>query len=180
MQVDLGAVAFERGGAMLLRRALRLIAPGEVVMVAGDSADLLVHLRAWCRVEGHVFDVSGGMAQVRAGVTAEQRWLGAERAGSADGIGVVGQPPQRWGLAARGALVEAGSPEYHFALQEKLQVWSDDAARLYAQAAAAQWDPATAIPWSAAVDLPDEVEDAVVQVMTYLIENETAALLVPS
>ena len=29
-------------------------------------------------------------------------------------------------------------------------------------------------------DLPVEVEDAVVQVMTYLIENETAALIVPS
>jgi hypothetical protein len=28
--------------------------------------------------------------------------------------------------------------------------------------------------------LPDEVEDAVVQVMTYLLENETAALIVPS
>lgn len=165
---------------MLLRRALRRIAPGEVVTVAGNSEDLLVHLRAWCRAEGHGFDVSGGVAQVRAGVTAQQRWVGAERAGLADGSGVVGHPPQRWGLAARGALVEAGSPEYHFALQEKLQVWSDDAARLYAQAAAAQWDPATAIPWSAAVDLPEEVEDAVVQVMTYLIENETAALLVPS
>ena len=28
--------------------------------------------------------------------------------------------------------------------------------------------------------LPDEVEDAVVQVMTYLVENENAALLVPA
>lgn len=59
-------------------------------------------------------------------------------------------------------------------------MWSDDAARLYAQAAAAQWDPATAIDWSAPFELPDEVEDAVVQVMTYLIENETAALVVPA
>src|SRR4029077_7726268 len=50
----------------------------------------------------------------------------------------------------------------------------------YAQAAAAQWDPATAIPWSAAFTIPDEVEDAIVQVMTYLIENETAALIVPA
>src|SRR5262249_16970462 len=29
-------------------------------------------------------------------------------------------------------------------------------------------------------DLPSDVEDAVVQIMTYLVENETAALLVPS
>ncbi len=51
---------------------------------------------------------------------------------------------------------------------------------MYAQAAAAQWDPATAIPWQAALDHPPDVEDAVVQVMTYLVENETAALLVPA
>jgi hypothetical protein len=59
-------------------------------------------------------------------------------------------------------------------------VWADEAPRLYAQAAAAQWDPATAIPWDAPFELPDEVEDAVVQVMTYLVENETAALIVPA
>src|SRR5271170_4010063 len=52
--------------------------------------------------------------------------------------------------------------------------------RIYAQGAAAQWDPATAIPWNTNFDLPPEVEDAVVQIMTYLIENETAALIVPS
>jgi hypothetical protein len=67
-----------------------------------------------------------------------------------------------------------------FLLQHKLSVWSDDAARLYAQAVAQQWDPATAIPWATVIDLPHEVEDAVVQVMTYLVENETAALLVPA
>ena len=55
-----------------------------------------------------------------------------------------------------------------------------DAGRIYAQGAASQWDPATAIPWNTEFDLPFDVEDAVVQVMTYLIENETAALLVPS
>jgi len=41
-------------------------------------------------------------------------------------------------------------------------------------------DAAAAIPWDAEFDLPEEVEDAVVQVMTYLVENETAALIVPS
>src|SRR5690349_13162537 len=51
---------------------------------------------------------------------------------------------------------------------------------MYAQAAAAQWDPATAVPWESEFDLPGEVEDAIVQLMTYLIENETTALVVPS
>src|SRR4029078_12186683 len=52
--------------------------------------------------------------------------------------------------------------------------------RLYAQAVAAQWDPAKAIDWDAAFEPPAEVEDAVVQVMTSLVENETAALVVPA
>ena len=99
-----------------------------------------------------------------------------DRIAGADGLLELARAA-RWGLAARGALVEAGVPE----LDLPLAVWADEAARLYAQAAAAQWDPATAIPWDAPVEHPDEVEDAVVQmqIMTYLIENETAALLVP-
>ena len=59
-------------------------------------------------------------------------------------------------------------------------MWAELAARLYAQAAAGQWDPATAIDWTAASTCPPEVEPAVVQVMTYLVENEQAALLVPA
>ena len=59
-------------------------------------------------------------------------------------------------------------------------MWADEAARLYATAVASQWDPNAAVPWDEPFDLPDEVEDAVVQLMTYLVENETAALVVPS
>jgi hypothetical protein len=83
-------------------------------------------------------------------------------------------------LAARGSTVEAGGPEWGFALDRKHEIWADEAADLYRQALAAQWDPETAVDWSVPFELPDEVEDAVVQVMTYLIENENAALLVPA
>jgi hypothetical protein len=93
---------------------------------------------------------------------------------------VAEHPPRSWGLAARGSIIEAGTPEFDFALTDKLDVWSDDAARIYQQAVAAQWDPETAVPWHASFELSDDLEDAIVQVMTYLIENETAALIVPS
>jgi hypothetical protein len=153
------------------------------VAVTGSAPGLYVHLRAWCRAEGHQFEQYESSASIVRGPAADQRWSGAERAGHADSHApdaIAAHPPQRWGLAARGALVEAGSPEFHFALAEKLEVWSPGAIRIYAQAASAQWDPAAAIPWDAEFDLPADVEDAVVQVMTYLIENETAALIVPS
>ena len=83
-------------------------------------------------------------------------------------------------VATLRALVEAGAPEFHFPLSDKAALWADDAARLYASAVEAQWNPNEAIDWAAPFELPDEVEDAVVQVMTYLVENDNAALLVPA
>ncbi len=63
------------------------------------------------------------------------------------------------GLPPAARLVEAGTPEFDFHLVDKIEVWADDAARIYAQAVAAQWDPETAIPWNAEFTLPDDVED---------------------
>ena len=81
-----------------------------------------------------------------------------------------------WGFAARGSLVEAGGPPLVAAdLDERVGLWTDLAPKLYAQAAASQWDPATAVDWSDP-ELPGAVEAAVVQLMTYLVENEHAAL----
>jgi hypothetical protein len=184
VQVDLGGLGFDEGGHLLVKRALRTGAIGEEMIVKGSAPELESHLRAWCRSQGHSFrwlPDTGGMI-VRGGAEAA-RWTGSETAGgpgTSYAEAVAEHAPRRWGLAARGARVEAGSPEFGFTLVDKIEVWSGDAARLYAQAAAAQWDPQTAVPWNAEFSLPDEVEDAVVQVMTYLIENETAALIVPS
>jgi hypothetical protein len=169
---------------MLVRRALRALAPGETVTIAGTAPGFAVDLRAWCRIEGHSFrQFSATVCAVEKGPGEAQRWSAAERAGHADPrlpAAIAGRPPQTWGLAARGALVESGCPSFHFALAEKTEVWAPEAARIYAQAAAAQWDPARAIPWDEPFELPEEVESAVVQIMTYLIENETAALLIPA
>src|SRR5204862_6989812 len=75
---------------------------------------------------------------------------------------------------------EAVGPPLHFDIEETDLVWADLAPRLYAQAAAYQWDPATAIDWASPFELHEEIESAVVQVMTYLVENEQVALIVPA
>ena len=59
-------------------------------------------------------------------------------------------------------------------------LWADVAPRLYASSGRGQWDPAKAADWDAAISCRAEIEGAVVQLMTYLIENEQAALLVPA
>jgi len=167
--VELGDLGFDEGAHLLVKRAL---ASAPRVTVRGTSPTLAIDLPAWCRSQGHACE---GSTVSRGDF---DRARGAERAGGLDVV--VDHAPARWGLAARGALVEAGAPELDLPLAHKSEIWADEAARLYAQAAAAQWDPDTAIPWSATIDHGDDIEDAIVQVMTYLIENETAALLVPA
>ncbi len=183
--LELGTMRFDRGAHLLVKRALRSIPVGARLEVSGRDPVLSVHLRAWCRAQGHQFlHLSGDpMSAIVRGDAEEGRWRGSERAGEVDPRrdgAVASHPSARWGLAARGAQVEAGSPEFDFVLDHKDQVWAEEAGRLYARAAAAQWDPETAIDWGAPIDHPEDIEDAVVQVMTYLIENETAALLVPA
>ena len=188
--LDLGDLGLDEGAHLLIKRALAAVAVGAAIDVRGRAPTLAVDLPAWCRAQGHpVVALARGevtVARVERGAASLGRWRGAVRAGGPDPTvagAVVEAPPARWGLAARGAMVEAGAPALDFPLAAKQVVWTDDAPRLYAHAAAAQWDPATAIAWPAAGTAPAhpaEVEAAVVQVMTYLIENETAALIVPA
>ena len=171
---DLEGLGLDQGGHLLLKRALAGVAVGEAVEVRGSAPELAVHVRAWCRAQGHGYE----WPYVVRGPAAGARRAGAEVAGGRGDV--ADRAPATWGLAARGALVEAGGPAFPFALDEKAAVWTDAAAGIYRQAAASQWDPATAVDWDEPFDLPEEVEAAVVQVMTYLIENENAALVVPA
>ena len=191
MRVDLEDLGFDEGGHLLLKRALRQVAVGQEVEVHGRAAALDVNLAAWARAQGHTLRFGTGAVPpsrgtrtiIRRGPADTDRWCGAERAGQTDPSepgAVVEHPPQQWGLAARGATVETGTPDYGCRLATKLDVWTDDAIHMYAQAVSAQWDPNAVIPWDAEFELAHDVEDAVVQVMTYLIENEVAALVVPS
>lgn len=186
--IDIEDVGFEHGAHLLIKHALRGVAPGGRLAVRSRAPDFGVHLLGWCRAQGHRLELAPdtpGLAWITPGDAHASRWSGAERANAsnadsppADGVAEHAAPG--WGLAARGALVEAGGPDFGFALDTKRAIWADDIAHLYAQAQAQQWDPNDAIDWNQPFDLPDEVEDAVVQMMTYLIENENAALLVPA
>jgi hypothetical protein len=173
-EVDLGSLGLDAGGHLLVDRALAGLLAGQRLRVRGTDPHLAVHLGSWARARGHRTD---GLVIVR-GDAADRRLSGAVRAGAPSSV--VERPPPTWGLAARGALVEDGGPPLLSAdLDRRGEVWADLAPKLYAQAAAGQWDPATAVDWTPP-GLASDVESAVVQVMTYLVENEQAALMVPA
>jgi hypothetical protein len=175
--IDLEELGLDSGGHLLIQHALDAVPEGGELGVTGRDPALPIHLQAWARAEGHA--IHDGNVLVR-GRAASDRWSGAERSGGFTPNEIAAQPRATWGVAARGALIEAGGPPVHFDIEEKDLVWADLAPRLYAQAAASQWDPGTAVDWDASFSLPAEVEAAVVQVMTYLVENEQVALIVPA
>ncbi len=181
MIADVGDLGFDGGAHVIVKLALADRGTGDVVGVRGTHPDLIGQLTTWCRQQGHrcaPTDDGDVVAMVERGSAVGARWVGAERAGDADRP--TDRPSPQWGLAARGAMVEPGAPVPTFTLDDGAALWTDRAGALYAQAAAGQWDPGRAIDWSEPVSLDEQVEQAVVQVMTFLIENEEAALVVPA
>ena len=155
--------------------------------VRAARPELGVHLRAWCRAQGHAVRLADGRtdrspvpATRGAGEGGDAR-RGRRRASRHAGRGGRPSAAPRWGLAARGATGRGGRARSSTSACRQGRRLGRRGRAPLPQAAAAQWDPDDgASPWDAPFELPDEVEDAVVQVMTYLIENETAALLVPA
>ena len=185
--IDIENLGLDAGAHLLIKYGLREIQPGGQLNVIGNCPGWEAQLSAWCRSQGHGISLSqqdgGPVATVTRGVADVGRWHGAAHTGCSD-LGMTGAVMDKalssWGLAARGAMVEAGSPDIYFGLDRKDEVWAETASALYTQAAAAQWNPDVAIDWNEPFNLPDAVEDAVAQLMTYLIENEVAALVVPA
>ena len=186
--IDIDRLGLDEGALLLVRRALAALPVGERLSVRGRAPAWDLQLMAWCRQQGHdvetrSLDDGAVEAIVTRGPWAEGRWRNALDSGHsrlARGELPAAVADPAWGLAARGATVEAGSPAIGFGLGVRDEIWAATAGDLYRQATAAQWDPQTAVDWDAPFDLPPAIEAAVAQVMTFLIENENAALVVPA
>ena len=174
-QLDLEDLEPHEGAAVLLRRALGQLRAGDWFEVRGDSAQLGEQLAAWCRKEGHRCEPKPGVAGV---YRIQSAGLVPSIATSRTQIAETADPA--WGLAPRGARVESGGPDFGFTLREKRDVWARELNTIYGQATANQWSVGRDVPWEKLPKLPMEVEQAVAQIMTFLTENEFAALYVPA
>jgi hypothetical protein len=172
--VDLEDLNLADGAPVLLRRALSSLSEGDWLEVRGDSANLGEDLAAWCRTQGLSYErPASSPALHRIQQVAGPLILHTPHE-------VVESADPTWGLAPRGAAIEAGGPQFAFPLKHKRDVWAMNLASIYKQAVANQWSAARDIPWNDLPKLPAELEHAVRQIMTFLTENEFAALYIPA
>jgi len=85
-----------------------------------------------------------------------------------------------YGLVPVGSVTEAGAPSFDWRLNNHDDMWAEEISDLTERATELQWDATTDIDWEAAAGLPADVERAVAQVMTFIAQNEYAALYVPA
>jgi TusA-related sulfurtransferase len=200
-RVDGGALGVGTGLLMLLREAMETLPGGAVVAVRTSDPAVAHDLPAWCRVMAHTYLGAAASADGTAyyfrktdlAIAGEVKpdW-GVRLPLRPDGelhtrdwmtgrvADVPAEAPTTTGFAPRGAIVEPGAPAFDFSINSRDAVWAVEVADLYEQATANQWDASRDIPWHLLKPLPDPLERAVCQLMTFLTENEYSALYVPA
>jgi hypothetical protein len=199
----LDAEGLELGGGLevLLAAALEGMPQGGRLEVVSPSRGTALELHGWARRAGHatvgerlpdggpyaVVVERGPNARVLADPVGPRAHPPPLRAGDEFHTGDLrgGEPAPgtadpRQGFIPVGALPELGAPSFDWALNDRDPLWADDVAELAEQATRAQWDASRDVPWAAARELPDFMERAVSQVMTFIAQNEYAALYVPA
>ncbi len=93
-------------------------------------------------------------------------------------VGVYGEAPdisQHRTTRVRGSVPRPGVARTAYFVPEKSDIWADNATLIYEEAVQRQWSSATDIPWESVEPLPDDVEQAICQICTFLTEVEFVA-----
>jgi hypothetical protein len=190
----------ELGGGLevLLAAAFERVAPGGVLEIRTPSRAVALELPGWARLAGHepveqnsrpdgyfVAIRRGASTRILAGALPPREAGPPLRDGqlrTADwrGGALPPEPDPYAGFAPLGSVPETGAPTRHWRLSRRDSAWAEDVGELVDQASGQQWDASRDIPWEAARGLDDTTERAVAQVMTFLAQNEYAALYVPA
>ncbi|HEX2149666.1 MAG TPA: hypothetical protein VHI31_05800, partial [Actinomycetota bacterium] len=204
--VDAGNIEFGDGLEILLSTIFQAAEPGQTIDVATSSRSTALELPGWARSTGHSAerdwkenngDGQRFIVRVRRGDAAPV--LAPELPPRGDPMplrlgsqfhttDLVSGAPERipntadpsYGLFPLGSVPEAGGPDYAWRLNRHDDLWAEDVTDLTERASSSQWDATSDIPWKEALDLPEEVEQAVAQVMTFIASNEYVALYVPA
>lgn len=198
----LQAGELELGGGLevLLAAVLAGMAVGERLEVLTSSRSTARELHSWARLAGHepigeqipsggpyLVEIKRGpfarvLAEPLTGRTSGPPLRGGElhTADLRAAVDVPAAADAAAGFAPLGAIAERGAPAFRWTLNERDTIWADDVAELAEQTSAGQWDASRDIPWEAARGLPDFMEQAVSQVMTFIAQNEYAALYLPA
>jgi len=199
-RLEAGELELGGGLEVLLAAALEGMPAGARLEVLTPSRSTALELPSWARAAGHEAvgerTASGGPHAVEIERGPFARVLAEPLPGRGPGPRLRDgelhtadlRPPAEVpahvaavaGLTPLGAVAERGAPAFRWKLNERDAIWADDVSELTEQASAAQWDASRDIPWEAARGLPDFLERAVSQVMTFIAQNEYAALYVPA
>ncbi|HXX92094.1 MAG TPA: ferritin-like domain-containing protein [Planctomycetota bacterium] len=176
--IDGGDLPLGGGLLALVRPALGLLGPGGRLAILSSDPALQEDLAAWCRVEHH--DYLGFEPMEGGGRCRHQISRGPLGLPHPFGPGAPERADPSTGFAPLGSRVEPGGPAYPFTLLERDRVMPPEVKELYEQATSSQWNAARDIPWTGVRPLPEVLERALGQIMTFLAENELSALYVPS
>jgi hypothetical protein len=200
-RLDGERLEFGGGLEVLLQATLAGLAPHQLVDVAVASRSTALEMSGWARLHGHEVvaehdrGAAGHLIRIRKGAidrVLADRVLGRREPPAtrpdgefhtADMRGDEAVPDavdRELGFVPIGAVPEEGAPPFDWRLHHRDEVWAPEVADLAEQASGEQWDASRDVPWEAARDLPEHLERAVAQVMTFIAQNEYAALYVPA
>ena len=200
-RLEAGELELGGGLEVLVAAALEGMPAGARLEVITRSRSTALELPSWARAAGHEAVgerlVHGGpyavkiergpfarvLADALPGPGTAPQLRGSGELHTADLRSAQEVPAQveaAAGFSPLGAVAERGGPAFRWSLNDRDALWADDVAELTEQASAAQWDASRDIPWEAVGGLPEFIERAVSQVMTFIAQNEYAALYVPA
>jgi TusA-related sulfurtransferase len=196
--LDLRGVGAGQAGLVVTRNTLERLAEDEVLEVLLSDGGLRDDLAGWAHLAGHELIADLDASDHTKLLIAKKTHSHAEkpdwgvRMPLRDGVldlrdwflGRAGAVPYDastyLGFVPRGAVADTAKPDFPYRLNRKSDVWADNLPDLYEQAKAQQWNASTDIAWADLKPLPEPVERAVCQLMTFLAENEYAALYIPA
>jgi hypothetical protein len=200
-RLDTEGLEFGGGLEVLLQATLTGLDPNQYLDVAVASRAAALEMPGWARLHGHeVVDeldrgAPGYVVRLRRGEgsrvlserPAERRQPPPLRpegvfhtADMRNGMGVPEAVDPAIGFVPIGAVPERDAPRFDWRLHRRDEVWAPEVASLAERASGEQWDASHDVPWEEARNLPDYLERAVAQVMTFIAQNEYAALYVPA